>query len=173
MVDDPLDSGLGGELGEVRMAPLTGVTTAASLSGLLRRMEGRGEPGTVLSASERGPGMMGVMRAGVMVAGPVSVAPELGLAEELSPVEITHYTLSSRDLVSCLPGAGSVVMVTLLCPDSPPAPRPASYISVVWLKLGMAMAGATTALETVRFTGLAWLLPVSLQQILELTTFQF
>merc|ERR1719234_1177634 len=32
MVDDPLDSGLGGELGEVRMAPLTGVTTAASLS---------------------------------------------------------------------------------------------------------------------------------------------
>ena len=169
MVDDPLDSGLGGELGEVRMAPLTGVTTAASLSGLLRRMEGRGEPGTVLSASERGPGMMGVMRAGVMVAGPVSVAPELGLAEELSPVEIKHWhcTLSSRNLISCLPGAGSVVMVTLLWPDSPPAPRPASYISVVWLKLGMAMAGATTALETVRFTGLAWLLPVSLQQILE------
>ena len=54
-------------------------------------------------------------------------------------------------------------MVTLLCPDS--AARPASYISVVWLKLGMAIAGATTALETVRFTGLAWLLPVSLQEI--------
>ena len=54
-------------------------------------------------------------------------------------------------------------MVTLLCPVS--APRPASYISVVWLKLGMAIAGATTALETVKFTGLAWLLPVSLQEI--------
>ena len=53
-MDDPLDSGLGGELGEARMAaPLTGVTTAASLSGLLRRIEGLGEPGTVLSASER------------------------------------------------------------------------------------------------------------------------
>lgn len=81
IVDDALDSGLGGELGEARMAPLTGVTTAASLSGLLRRMEGRGEPGTVLSASERaggGPGMIGVILAGVMVAGPVSVAPELG-----------------------------------------------------------------------------------------------
>ena len=71
IVDDPLDSGLGGELGEVRMAaPLTGVTTAASLSGLLRRIEGLGEPGTVLSASERagGPCMMGVICAGVMVA---------------------------------------------------------------------------------------------------------
>ena len=54
-------------------------------------------------------------------------------------------------------------MVTLLWPDS--AARPASYISVVWLKLGMAIAGATTALETDRFTGLAWLLPVSLQEI--------
>ena len=54
-------------------------------------------------------------------------------------------------------------MVTLLWPDS--AARPASYISVVWLKLGMAIAGATTALETVRFTGLAWLLPVSLKEI--------
>ena len=88
IVDDPLDSGLGGELGEARMAaPLTGVTTAASLSGLLRRIEGLGEPGTVLSASERagGPGMIGVIRAGVMVAGPVSVAPELRLEGELSP----------------------------------------------------------------------------------------
>ena len=87
-MDDPLDSGLGGELGEARMAaPLTGVTTAASLSGLLRRIEGLGEPGTVLSASERagGPGMMGVIRAGVMVAGPVSVAPELRLEGVLSP----------------------------------------------------------------------------------------
>lgn len=55
-------------------------------------------------------------------------------------------------------------MVTLLCPDSTPAPRPVSYISVVWLKLGMAMAGATTALETVRFTAwLASLVPVSLE----------
>ena len=45
-------------------------------------------------------------------------------------------------------------MVTLLCSVS--APRPLSY-SVVWLKLGMAMAGDTTALDTVRFTGLNWL----------------
>ena len=92
-MDDPLESGLGGELGEARMAaPLTGVTTAASLSGLLRRMEGRGEPGTVLSVSERGPGMMGVIRAGWMVAGPVCVVPKLGLAEELLSEERTHYT---------------------------------------------------------------------------------
>ena len=79
----------------VRMAPLTGVTTAASLSGLLRRMEGRGEPGTVLSVSERGPVMMGVIQAGWMVAGPVSVVPKLGLAEELLSEERTHYTLYS------------------------------------------------------------------------------
>ena len=72
-----------------------------------------------------------------------------------------HFLLIHPYLV--LPGAGSVVMVTLLWPDS--AARPASYISVVWLKLGMAIAGATTALDTVRFTGLAWLLPVSLQDI--------
>ena len=58
------------------------------------------------------------------------------------------------------------MMVTLLCPDSTPAPRPVSYISVVWLKLGMAMAGATTALDTVRFTAwLASLVPVSLPRI--------
>ena len=57
---------------------MTGVSTEASLSGLLRRMEGRGEPCTVLSASERGPGMMGVI-----VVGPVSMAPELAFAEEL------------------------------------------------------------------------------------------
>ena len=91
IVEDPLDSGLGGELGDARMAPLTGVTMAASVSGLLRRMEGRGEPGTALSASERaggGPGMIGVMRAGVRVAGPVSWAPELRLEEVESPAEI-------------------------------------------------------------------------------------
>ena len=144
-------------------APFTGVTTAASLSGLLRSIEGLGEPGTVLSASERagGPGMMGVIRAGVMVAGPVSVAPELRLDTELSPREKYIAGDSPSSCFVRLPGAGSVVMVTLLCPVS--APRPASYISVVWLKLGMAMAGATTALDTVRFTGLAWLLPLSLQ----------
>ena len=144
-------------------APLTGVITAASLSGLLRSIEGLGEPGTVLSASERagGPGMMGVIWAGVMVAGPVSVAPELRLEAELSPREKYIAGDSPSSCFIRLPGAGSVVMVTLLCPVS--APRPASYISVVWLKLGMAMAGATTALDTVRFTGLAWLLPLSLQ----------
>ena len=81
IVDDPLDSGLGGEPGEARTAaPLTGLTTTASLSGLLRRMEGRGEPGTVLSAvseAAAGPGMMGVILAGVRLAGPVTEAPEL------------------------------------------------------------------------------------------------
>ena len=67
IVDDPLDSGLGGEPGEARTAaPLTGLTTTASLSGLFLNIEGRGEPGTVLSVS---PGTIGVIRAGVMVAG--------------------------------------------------------------------------------------------------------
>ena len=66
IVEEPLESGLGGEEGEVRMAvPLMGVT--ASLSGLFLSMEGRGEPGTVLSASP--PATIGVIRAGVMVAG--------------------------------------------------------------------------------------------------------
>ena len=117
MVEDPLESGLGGDEGEVRMAePLTGVK--ASLSGLFLRMEGRGEPGTVLSDSE---GTMGVILAGVMVAGWVAV--------EL-----------------CWPSpAGKVVMVTLFS---------LSYINVVWLKLGMAMAG-TLGLVIVRLTGLA------------------
>ena len=65
IVEDPLESGLGGEEGEVRRAvPLMGVT--ASLSGLFLSMEGRGDPGTVLSVS---PGTIGVIRAGVMVAG--------------------------------------------------------------------------------------------------------
>ena len=99
----------------------------------------------------------------------LSVVPEPRLEGELSPREkditFTLYSPSSSfNCFSCLPGAGSVVMVRLLCPVS--APRPASYVSVVWLKLGMAMAGATTALDTVRFTGLAWLLPLSLQELL-------
>ena len=72
MVEDPLDSGLGGEAGLARVrlvvAPLTGVT--ASLSGLLRKIDGLGDPGTVLSpASVLEAGMMGVILAGVMVAG--------------------------------------------------------------------------------------------------------
>ena len=103
-----------------------------------------------------------------MVAGPVSVAPKLGLAEELLSEERKLYTLSSRDVVPCLPGAESLVMVTLLWPLLAPAPRPASHVSVVWLKLGIAMEGANTALETVRFTGLACLFPVSLRQTLDL-----
>ena len=120
MVEEPLESGRGGELGEVRIAvPLIGVT--ASLSGLFLRMEGRGEPGTVLSDSE---GIMGVILAGVMVAGWLAW-PELSWP---SP-------------------AGKVVMVTLFSLSL-------SYISVVWLKLGMAMAG-TLALVMVRLTGLA------------------
>ena len=65
MVEEPLESGLGGELGEVSIAvPLMGVT--ASVSGLFLRMEGLGEPGTVLSVSVAA---MGVILAGVMVAG--------------------------------------------------------------------------------------------------------
>ena len=47
-------------------------------------------------------------------------------------------------------------MLALLYPVTDP--RPASNVSMVWLKLGMAIAGATTALDTVRSTGLAWLL---------------
>ena len=70
--------------------------------------------------------------------------------------KISHYI--TFNCFSCLPGAWSREYcdgdTALLCPVC--APRPASY-SVVWLKLGMAMAGDTTALDTVRFTGLNWL----------------
>ena len=126
MVEDPLDSGLGGEAGLARArlvagVPLMGVT--ASLSGLLRRIDGLGDPGTVLSpASEAG--MIGVILAGVIVAG----------------ATVTGW-LS--------PAGGSVVMVTLLPLVSPGL----SYISVVCEKLGMAMAGATAARDTDKLTG--------------------
>ena len=55
------------------------------------------------------------------------------------------------------------MMVTPLWPVSAHAPRPASYISVVWLVI--AMAGATAALDIVRFTDQAWLLHIFLKNI--------
>ena len=152
MVEEPLDSGRGGEVGEVSSAvPFTGVT-AGSVSGLLRRIEGRGDPGTGLSAASWGceGGRMGVMRAGVMVAG--AGAGWAGAAA--SPGA----------------GGGSVVMVTLLCCCSA-----LSYISVVWLKLGSVMAGATTApgrATVLRLTGPAWLaaLPLAGTKVTRLAT---
>ena len=65
MVLLPLDSGLGGGLVS-RVVPFT--LSGWVWSGLLRRMEGRGEPGTGLVSSLACVGMMGVMRAGVMLA---------------------------------------------------------------------------------------------------------
>ena len=78
------------------------------------------------------------------------------LERKISHYITLHLTVSPVYLEH---GAGSIVMVTLLCSAQSPRrapPRPASY-SVVWQKLGMAMAGDTTALDTVRFTGLNWL----------------
>ena len=69
----------------------------------------------------------------------------------------------SFQIVLCLPGAFCEVMVTPLWPVSAHAPRPASYISVVWLVI--AMAGATAALDIVRFTDQAWLLHIFLKNI--------
>ena len=92
IVDDPLDSGLGGdgEDGPLDRGHHRGLAVRP-----LAEDGGPGEPGTVLSVSERGPVMMGVIQAGGMVAVPVSVVPKLGLAEELLSEERTHYTLYS------------------------------------------------------------------------------
>ena len=73
IVEDPLESGLGGEPGDVRSCvPFIGVT---SPSGRFLRIDGLGEPGTVFSWSTCAEvvdpgGSIGVILAGVMVAGP-------------------------------------------------------------------------------------------------------
>merc|ERR1719394_2423941 len=85
-----------------------------------------------MSFSESGAaGMIGVILAGVMVAGAGGRLPMLAG-----------------------PGGGKVVMVTLWFGLVCPSPG-LSYIRVDWLKFGMVIAGATTALVTVKFTGLA------------------
>ena len=73
MVEDPLESGRGGDPGEVKSCvPFTGVI---SPSGRFLKIDGLGEPGTVFSCSvcDDAPwpgGIIGVILAGVMVAGP-------------------------------------------------------------------------------------------------------
>ena len=72
MVDDPEDSGLGGESWSRALPWMFGA--GASPSGRFLRMEGLGEPGTSLSGSDGCccafcPGAIGVILAGVIVAG--------------------------------------------------------------------------------------------------------
>ena len=72
MVDDPEDSGLGGESWSSALPWMFGA--GGSPSGRFLRMEGLGEPGTSRSGSDGCccafcPGAIGVILAGVIVAG--------------------------------------------------------------------------------------------------------